>query len=443
LPSRQRRALSHLGGEIEFLGEDETLRDIARRALETPAEEEAARQDVHGFHAYPARLHPLTARALVEGLSHLGDHVLDPFAGSGTVAVETVRAGRHALGSDLNPVAVALARLKATPTSASFRETLLAAAQQVWEFAEERRLAKARPTIAYGTEDRELFSPHVLLELDGLRSGIESLLRDVPVRRAALLVLSAVISKVSTKRGDAAHGLTTKRHAGGFTLRFFVAKTRELAERLAAFAAAVPPGTPAPQFWLQDARRLESVPTGSVRLIVSSPPYPGVYDYHEHHAARMRWLRMEGEPFLRGELGSRRQLQRLTFAEAIAEWERQFLPCLREMRRVLTPGGHAALILADSTLGRRAVRAAELTSALAERAGLSVALVASQARPHFHLGSQDAFSQTPRREHLLILRAQERGPSPGVGRAPARSGTDSASHRHAGAPRRRVVTAKG
>ena len=36
-------------------------------------------------------------------------------------------------------------------------------------------------------------------------------------------------------------------------------------------------------------------------LVVSSPPYPGVYDYYEHHASRLRWLRMDGRELQRGE----------------------------------------------------------------------------------------------------------------------------------------------
>src|SRR5262245_59473231 len=64
----------------------------------------------HPFHTYPARLHPATAKVLVE---FAGDGtILDPFCGSGTVLVEARAAGQRAIGSDLNPLAVLVARAK-------------------------------------------------------------------------------------------------------------------------------------------------------------------------------------------------------------------------------------------------------------------------------------------------------------------------------------------
>ena len=67
----------------------------------------------HGFHAYPARMHPAIARTLLGELSvGPGSRVLDPFCGSGTVAIEAMIAGWRAHGSDLDPLALRLARVK-------------------------------------------------------------------------------------------------------------------------------------------------------------------------------------------------------------------------------------------------------------------------------------------------------------------------------------------
>lgn len=68
----------------------------------------------HAFDSYPAKMLPHMARFLVEKISRPGQLILDPFCGSGTVLVESVMAGRSALGIDLNPLAVLLARAKTT-----------------------------------------------------------------------------------------------------------------------------------------------------------------------------------------------------------------------------------------------------------------------------------------------------------------------------------------
>jgi hypothetical protein len=69
---------------------------------------------VHEFYRYPARFSPAFARAAIEAFSGPGDFVIDPFVGGGTTVVEARLAGRLVLGSDLNPLAAFVTRTKAT-----------------------------------------------------------------------------------------------------------------------------------------------------------------------------------------------------------------------------------------------------------------------------------------------------------------------------------------
>ncbi|MBK8999341.1 MAG: hypothetical protein IPM35_26775 [Myxococcales bacterium] len=399
---RERRSLSHVGGAIETAGPDLARAEVLKRALSVRADEQSTMRHVHGFHSYPARLHPETAARLVEGLSKPGDTVLDPFCGSGTVLVEAHRLGRRALGIDANPLAVELAKLKTLGLGTRETAGLVETAQQIAEKADARRLAKAAPTRRYGAEDRELFDIHVLLELDSLTSGIDALPRG-EMKRALLLVLSSMLTKVSKKPGDTTSRTSARRLPGGFAIAFFVKKTEELVRRLRAYQALVADPRVEVKVGPGDARHLERVRAGSVALVVASPPYPGVYDYYSHHAVRLRWLGLEEERFERFEIGSRRGAKGRTFDAALATWRRDFGACLGEMARVLSPKGAAALIIADSALSGRAFRADQVTAALAENVGLLVVARASQKRPHFHLPSQAAFRGEPRREHVLLL----------------------------------------
>jgi site-specific DNA-adenine methylase len=70
----------------------------------------------HGFHPYPARMMPLIAKRVIETFA-VGDDdvILDPFCGSGTVLVEAIVHGRNAIGFDINPLAIVIARAKTTP----------------------------------------------------------------------------------------------------------------------------------------------------------------------------------------------------------------------------------------------------------------------------------------------------------------------------------------
>src|SRR5579859_3058186 len=66
----------------------------------------------HTFYRYPARFSPQFVRAVIQTFSRRGDCVLDPFMGSGTTLVEALAHGRHAVGTDINPLALFLARTK-------------------------------------------------------------------------------------------------------------------------------------------------------------------------------------------------------------------------------------------------------------------------------------------------------------------------------------------
>ena len=121
----------------------------------------------------------------------------------------------------------------------------------------------------------------------------------------------------------------------------------------------------------------------SVDLILTSPPYPGNYDYLAHHALRLRWLGLDAEAFAAIELGARRHLADLPEHAARARWSSELGDFLSAAARVLRPGGKLVLVIADTVIGRRALYADDLLREIAPRAGLEVSVVGSQASPAF------------------------------------------------------------
>jgi DNA modification methylase len=431
---RQRRSLTHVGGAVATVGPRELAAAVAH-ALDVPppAErpetgDEPDRVHVHGFHTYPARMHPVTAERLVRALTAEGATVLDPFCGSGTVLVEALLASRRAIGTDLNPIAVRLARLKTTRTSDEERASIVATAGAVAAFADARRVRRAGATHRFPREDVELFDPHVLLELDSLRAGIDEEGAARPDVRGALeLVLSAILLKVSRRASDTSATVEPRRIAAGYTARLFARKAEELSNRLAEFARRLPPGAPttpttrgasgAPTAMsasgapgalgatiaLDDATRLRTVAASTVDAVVTSPPYVGTYDYLAHHAARMRWLGLDARELARGEMGARRNYAALDARSAREAWGLELARALGAMRRVCRRGARVALVLADSAIGSEAIRADSVLASVAPDAGFTVLARASQARPHFHGPTAAAFRDSPRAEHAVIL----------------------------------------
>ncbi len=396
---RPRRPLSHVGGRVERLTGPKELTALISHCLGIDPEQ-GVRDHVHGFHSYPARMHPVTAAGLVEGLSPEGGQVADPFCGSGTVLVEARRLGRRSFGVDLNPLAVRLTRFKTQPLGAPQRAALLEAAERVVDIAEERRATAAGPSRRYSPVQRADFDVHVLLELDGLAFGIKKE-PNGPIRQALLLALSSIFSKVA--RGVSTPEVPAKRIAGGFTLRFFSSRVDELTRQLAEYETLLPARPPAVVCKEGDARELGQLGLSEVDLFISSPPYPGVLDYAEYHRTRLAWLDIDAKKFEAQELGARRQLQGLQYEEAAAGWEADFTRVLSAMGASLAPGGHVVLILADSLLCGRAYPADLMVQRCAAQAGLRSVAQGAQRRPHFHHQSARAFGKNPRYEHLMIL----------------------------------------
>lgn len=74
---------------------------------------QSTRYSAHGLHEYRGKFNPQVVRAIgnMVGLKP-GDWVLDPFCGSGTSLLEAAHNGWNAIGIDLNPLAVQIARAK-------------------------------------------------------------------------------------------------------------------------------------------------------------------------------------------------------------------------------------------------------------------------------------------------------------------------------------------
>lgn len=91
----------------------EAVSSIVAAALDRSAVSGAT----HKFYRYPARFSPQFARAVIEAFSEPDDLVLDPFIGGGTTAVEALRAGRRCIGTDINELALFVSKVKTTVLS--------------------------------------------------------------------------------------------------------------------------------------------------------------------------------------------------------------------------------------------------------------------------------------------------------------------------------------
>jgi hypothetical protein len=386
-PPRKRRALGASGGAVERTGDVEAAQRL-EAALHAATGEGA--ELTHGFHTYPARMHPGVARALCAAFGAPGQRLLDPFCGGGTVLIEAMVAGLRAAGVDLNPLATAIAGVQCELRDESARTRFELTLAQVTEASLARVRARVPVKAELSARERANYEPHVLLELAGLRKEIGEVGDDAD-RRALLVVLSSLLVKFSRQRADTSEEHVSKRIRKGLASEFFLRKGGELSRRWAALRQAVPAAAREPLLVTGDARELPALlGRGALAdLVVSSPPYGGTYDYHAHHARRALAQELEQR-----EVGARRRLSRAP--DAHGQWDRELAACLRAIAAMCRPDARVVLLLGDAQVGGTRVDARAQIGKLAKPAGLELVASAAQRRAD-HLGGP------PRREHLLLL----------------------------------------
>lgn len=348
----------------------------------------------HGFHTWPAGIPPSSAGILVDLLPP--GPVGDPFCGGGTVLVEAMIRGRPAVGGDLSPLAIRVARAR----TCRAEEPLLTRFR-----SEARRLTAqarkaARHPVPEGTDRalnllRRWYEPHVLSELQALREGCRQAPEDL--RPLLEICFSAIVVKVSFRRSDTHPGRQPHHRPPTTTAVLFHKKAREFARRIAALRQAVPEGTPDPILHRGDAR--DFAPPEALAGVVTSPPYPGVYDYLPLQHLRNLWFGLPRDDWDR-EMGARRAFRkavepaRQAYLEDTRRW-------LARIRAVLRPGGRVAVVVGDGRAGGRVVGLEDHVIEAAEHAGLVHLASARQPRPDP--------TGAIRREHIHLF-ATEAGP---------------------------------
>jgi hypothetical protein len=386
-------------------------------ALRAPhVDHDIAESLTHPFHSYPARLHPATARVLVELVAAgAGDGpIVDPFCGSGTSLVEARAAGLRAIGVDLNPLAALVARAKTWTAPVRRRKQLhtagheitgavLAAGKAARRSGSEQAALRAPAGFDPNARNRRLaswFAPHVRRELELIAAHLDGLRATDPELAGILTAcLSAILYKVSSRTSDTDATWIDRNVPRGAAARHFAQRVDLLVAGLADLSRA---RGAIPEVFEHDARQLHDiVPDGTAAGVITSPPYAGTYDYAEHQRLRFDFLALRHRQLEAGEIGSRRSFERDPGAGQA--WRSALADALDAIARALAPGAAAAIVIGDSFAAGRAVYALDdVRGALTDE--LALEAWASQHRPMLGGGERRAFGDRPKAEHIALLR---------------------------------------
>jgi DNA modification methylase len=244
---------------------------------------------VHRLHPYLGKFVPQLAEAFLRRYATPGKLVWDPFAGSGTTLVEANALGMRSAGCDISAFNCLLMRVK---TGSYEPASLLADVAYLATVADERPRGKPSPYL------RRWFASRAVRELLAFRERIDGTtypdLWRVVLSRAARSARLTRHDDLDFPREPVQGDYFCHKHrrvcrpvpeAEKFLRRY----VRDAAQRVQEFGDV---RTDAEVTVLHgDARVLD--PPGPVDLVFTSPPYPGLIDYHEQHAYAFDLLGLE------------------------------------------------------------------------------------------------------------------------------------------------------
>ena len=190
---------------------------------------------------------------------------------------------------------------------------------------------------------------------------------DLGVDTVLRVVFSSILVKASERESDTSSARVEESGPSGTTATLFHKKVRHFARQLEALAAATPAGGRA-RVHREDARGLRE--KAAFGMIVTSPPYPGVYDYLPLQRLRLDWLNLDPGPGMREEIGARRNF-RADRASAIQVWRADTRKWTRVAARALLPGGRMVVVVGDGNVGGKRIEALTPLLDAAKEAGLT------------------------------------------------------------------------
>ena len=277
---------------------------------------------VHALHPYLGKYVPQLVEIFLQRYFAPGDRIYDPFVGSGTTLVEANVFGAHAVGCDISAFNCLLARVKTATYSLPALELSLKGALE-----QTRRAGRSKQSTTDWLE--RWYAPTALDELLAFRQAAVQL--DPLARQVAEVILSRAarsarltthfdldFPKAPVHQTYYCHKHKRMCRPVGEAAKFLRRYTVDTHRRLRAFAEL-------------RKRRDVTVIHGDARMldlpakatgIITSPPYPGLIDYHEQHRYAYELLGLEDRSAL--EIGAAaRGLSRAALDDYVDEYERR------------------------------------------------------------------------------------------------------------------------
>ena len=303
----------------------------------------------HSLHeiSYRACFKPQLPRFFIERLTAPGEVVYDPFAGRGTTLLEAALMGRIPMGCDINPLSgiLTLPRLN-PPLLDSVSERLSAIKLDASdEFPEELLVFYHPDTLRQICSLKEYL---IKKNEDGTLDDVDSWIRLVAINRLSghsagffsvytLPPNQAVAVESQRKINEKRYQAPPLRDVKKCILKKSRSLLKDCDEQTRAILNSVADKA---VLLTQSAGAVSRIPSSSVALAVTSPPFLDVVNY-----AQDNWLRCWF-------CGIDPKTVPITILKKIEDWQDAMSEVFIELERILKPGGHLAFEVGEVRHGK-------------------------------------------------------------------------------------------
>lgn len=352
----------------------------------------------HGIHPYPAMMIPQVARRLIQEYGYPGGILFDPYCGTGTTLLEAFLVGSESVGTDLNPLARLIAKVKTTPIDINQLDLAL---ERFVDFeidavtsSNGRVETPDFPNVDYWFDSR------VQRELTLIREYID-LIDDIPISDFFKVAFSLTIRKTSwTKNSEFKLVRIPPESMKDHNPDVFSTMVSILScnrDAILQFNNALDQLAPLPSIYSFNS--VAGVPTNmidhdSVDLIVTSPPYGDsrtTVAYGQFSRLSSQWLGYEDASRIDNELmgGSKDQgdvsfeyevldsaIRRISStnpkrSREVASFFVDYRESIRNVSSVVKRGGYACYVVGNRTVKGIEIPTAEATVAFFEMNGFT------------------------------------------------------------------------
>ncbi len=246
--------------------------------------------------------------------------ILDPFVGSGTTLFEAARRGLACYAAEINPSAIEMAR------TSHFINLPLAerkhSIQMAVTLAEECIHPFTWDLFSYQSHEQP---PQQKFD-DAIKTSFSGMLSQAEKQPYVYNLLTNAIIRFMN--------YDTPRSGTDFL--------RALQEHTAIIKS-LPYSRRECKTFHTDARAIP-LPDASIDLIITSPPYINVFNYHQNNRSAMELIGWDLLDIAKSEIGSNRKNRQNRFL-TVVQYTLDMLDVLKEMRRLLHPGGRAIIVM--------------------------------------------------------------------------------------------------